>query len=174
MTTRAARVYALGAAAAVTSAERDNTSVLFVLDGSPILIEFPGSINQKLERIGFNLFDVRRTIVTHTHVDHLYGLPSFLHHAYVRRKYAAYTGEDDRANSCELTIIGYAETVEFVRNLLDVFDFIHDPDMFPLRHEVVEAGADGSAFAPGWRLHNRPGAHGDLRTLGSITLRIWP
>ena len=69
----------LGTAAAVGGAERDNTSLALQVPGEIILIDCPGSMTAKLDRSGFNFRTVSKILLTHDHIDHIYGLPSLIH-----------------------------------------------------------------------------------------------
>ncbi len=69
----------LGTSAAVADAQRDNASLLVNSGGENILVDCPGSIIPKLKRVGVDPFSLRNVILTHDHVDHIYGLPSLIH-----------------------------------------------------------------------------------------------
>jgi len=69
----------LGSGTAVPTAERDNTALAFRMDGATVLIDCPGSVEQKLARAGIDPLRLDVAVITHTHVDHAYGLPSLVH-----------------------------------------------------------------------------------------------
>lgn len=78
-----AKIIFLGTAAAVASASRDNTSLLFIEDkGTKFLIDCPGSPVNKLSRVNIDFRQISQIILTHSHPDHLYGLASLLHSQY--------------------------------------------------------------------------------------------
>ncbi len=69
------RIVFLGTSGAVSSANRDNTSLLI----DNILVDCPGNVFGKLQKIGCDPVQmVDHIILTHRHIDHIYGLPSFL------------------------------------------------------------------------------------------------
>ena len=72
----------LGTASAVASQKRDNTSLLLRIDRETFLIDCPGSPVYKLKKAGFDFRKIKRIIFTHSHPDHIYGIPSLLHSQY--------------------------------------------------------------------------------------------
>lgn len=72
----------LGTSGAVGSKERDNTSLLFSHKDRKILIDCPGSIVSKLEKVGVDFKEISTIFFTHAHPDHLYGIISLLHSQY--------------------------------------------------------------------------------------------
>ncbi|AEH51183.1 MBL fold metallo-hydrolase [Pseudothermotoga thermarum] len=69
------RIVFLGTSGAVSSTNRDNTSLLI----DNILIDCPGNVFGKLLKAGCDpVQTVDHLIITHRHIDHVYGLPSFL------------------------------------------------------------------------------------------------
>ncbi len=80
------RVIALGSAAAVSSGTRDNTFLAFESQKDIILLDCGGSPYHKLLKAGLNPEHLRGVILTHAHPDHLYGLPSLIHHFIMTRR----------------------------------------------------------------------------------------
>lgn len=68
------RIVFLGTAAAVSTSNRDNTSLLV----DDFLIDCPGSAFGKMKKIGYDPLKLKGVIITHGHVDHIYGLPSLI------------------------------------------------------------------------------------------------
>lgn len=82
------RIIVLGSAAAVSSATRDNTFLAFESHKGIILLDCAGSPYQKLLRAGLNPERLQGVILTHAHPDHIYGLPSLIHHFIMTRRTA--------------------------------------------------------------------------------------
>jgi ribonuclease Z len=80
------RIIVLGSAAAVSSATRDNTSLAFESQKGVILLDCVGSPYQKLLKAGLNPESLKGVILTHAHPDHIYGLPSLIHHFIMTRR----------------------------------------------------------------------------------------
>jgi ribonuclease Z len=73
-----ARCTLLGTAAALPTAERDNTALVFVGDASAILVDCPGGAYAKLLRAGVAPPRLTHLVLTHQHTDHTHGLPGLL------------------------------------------------------------------------------------------------
>jgi ribonuclease Z len=69
----------LGAGSAIPTADRDNTALALQADGATVLIDCPGSVEQKLLRAGIDPVALDAVVITHTHLDHVYGLPALVH-----------------------------------------------------------------------------------------------
>lgn len=97
----------IGTGGSVATEDRDNTSFLLSSSDAAVLIDCPGSVVQKLKRVSFDPRNVRSIIVTHTHPDHVYGLPSLVHSLML--------------DECVIEIIGSELSVRFCADLLDLF-----------------------------------------------------
>ncbi len=75
-----AKIVFLGTAASISTKERDNTSFIFSLSKNKnILIDCPGCPVKKIKERGLNYKTINDIIITHNHVDHIYGIPSLIH-----------------------------------------------------------------------------------------------
>jgi ribonuclease Z len=72
-------LHLLGTGAALPTAARDTTGLLVRGPDGWSLIDCPGAIVHKLARLGLRPADLRRLLITHDHVDHIYGLAHLLH-----------------------------------------------------------------------------------------------
>lgn len=91
----------LGTSAAVGGAKRDNTSLAFRSDGELILVDCPGAVTAKLDRAGFDFRSVSRVLLTHDHIDHIYGLPSLIHSLPGRQEKVELFGSDATLHTIE-------------------------------------------------------------------------
>ncbi|MGM0441318.1 MAG: MBL fold metallo-hydrolase [Elusimicrobiota bacterium] len=73
------KIYFLGTGSARATASRDNTSLYLEWNSANVLIDCPGSIVHKFEKLELDFKNIDRVIITHLHPDHVYGLPSLLH-----------------------------------------------------------------------------------------------
>jgi len=73
------RIVVLGTGPALASAARDNTFFLFESPDGSLFIDCAGSPFHKLLKVGADPDNLSGVILTHSHPDHMYGLPSLIH-----------------------------------------------------------------------------------------------
>lgn len=144
------RMILLGTGTAVPDMDRENTHMIWDGPGGPLLIDAGGSTYQRLLRSRLDPQGLRGVLLTHSHADHINGLPVLLFSM-------ALAGRTE-----PLPIYGLPETLELVRGVVDAFH------LGEYRVEVVwtplEAGATLSLSedAGGWSIrtamtqHSRP------------------
>lgn len=113
----------LGTAGAAPSADRDNTSLLFYTPAEALLVDCGGSPLHRILRAGVDARRLRWVIITHAHVDHIYGLPSLIHTLWL-------TGRQT-----PLTLYALPEPAAIIRRYLALFPIEHSP-RYPL--DLVE------------------------------------
>ena len=72
-------VHVLGSGSGLPTTRRDTTSLLVRAMDGDTLVDCPGGVVHKLARVGVSPGGLRRVILTHSHVDHVYGLPHLIH-----------------------------------------------------------------------------------------------
>ncbi len=72
-------VHVLGSGSGLPTARRDTTSLLVVGPDGSTLVDCPGGVVHKLARVGVRVDQLTRVVLTHDHVDHVYGFPHLLH-----------------------------------------------------------------------------------------------
>lgn len=77
--TKMAKIIFLGTAASIPTSERDNTSFIFSHKKEMFLIDVPGSVVHKLSKINIDFRKIDKIIITHSHIDHFYGLIHLIH-----------------------------------------------------------------------------------------------
>lgn len=142
-----ARVVVLGTAAAVVTAEADNTYLAVQGLGRPLLIDCGGSPHHRLLQTGIDPRDLAGVLLTHDHVDHLYGLPVLVQYLRLAHR------------ERPLTLYGLESTLETVRALLAVveshYEFLRFQPLPPEESFPAIAGDSGVLYTTPTR-HSRP------------------
>ncbi|MBD3305122.1 MBL fold metallo-hydrolase [candidate division KSB3 bacterium] len=116
------KVTLLGTAGAVTDRQRDNVSLVFSAQEAGeasvfhVLIECGGSAAHKLATLGIPYETLTDLIITHTHLDHLYGLPGLVFS--IRYK--------DLDRTAALRIYCPEDAEQIIGALLDFFELRED------------------------------------------------
>lgn len=145
-----ARIVLLGTGTGVPGADRENTHLVFDpgTAGGAVLVDAGGSTYQRLLRAGLDPQTLGAVVLTHTHPDHLNGLPVLLFSLYLAGR---------REEAEPLPIYGLPSTLDRVRIVLDAFDL--ERYVTPVDWRAVEAGDDIALPAPGWTLRTAPTLH---------------
>ena len=137
-----------GTSGAVPSATRDNTALAFYSPGEVVLVDCSGSPYQKLLKGGLDPVRVSSLIVTHRHVDHLYGLPSLAHNMGLAERRAT------------LHVYALPDTTPFLHGFMDLFPL---EAKMPYRielHEIPPKDGYPVLQAQGFRVLSTPVKHG--------------
>ena len=104
------RMTLLGVGTAVPDQDRENTHMVWEAPNGLLLVDAGGSTFQRLLRAGLDPLALRGVFLTHTHADHINGLPALL----FQLALAGYQGA--------LPIYGNAPTIELTRRIVAAFD----------------------------------------------------
>jgi ribonuclease Z len=94
----------------VPTAERDTTALVVRAGATTCLVDVGGSPVQKLRRLALDPVELTAVVVTHTHPDHVYGLPALVQTLTILGRRAP------------LPVYCRVEHVERIRVLLGLFD----------------------------------------------------
>ena len=123
----AQRMVILGAGTALPDHDRDNTFLLWDSPASGLLIDCGGRAYQQVLRAGVDPRSIRMALLTHSHPDHIYGLPAFLFHLWL----AGYPGTFD--------VYANPSTLATARALCDALELEQNGHMCPTNwHELSE------------------------------------
>ena len=100
----------LGVGTGVPDQDRENTHMVWDLPDGLLLVDAGGSTYQRLLRAGLDPHRLRAIVLTHSHCDHINGLPALL----FALKLSGFGGP--------LSIYGNAPTLALVRRVLDAFE----------------------------------------------------
>ena len=137
-----------GTSAAVPTAARDNTALVFYSGEEAVLVDCSGSPYQKILKAGLDAMRVSSLIVTHRHVDHLYGIPSLAHNLGLAGRRAT------------LHVYALPQTMRVLRGFMDLFPL---EDRMPYRveqHEIPAKEGHAVLQAKGFRMLSTPVKHG--------------
>lgn len=115
------KICVLGTAGAVANAERDNVSLAYTSGDFHLLLECGGSAAHKLARLGIPYQHLEHIIITHTHLDHYYGLPGLI---FSMRYY-------DQQRRTPLHVYCPQGAVEEIQAVFDLLR-LHDSRFFPI------------------------------------------
>ena len=145
-----------GTSGAIPSSTRDNTALGFYSPDEVVLVDCSGSPYQKILKAGLDPMRVSSLVVTHRHVDHLYGLPSLAHNM----------GLAGRRTT--LHVYALAETMSFLRGFMDLFPLEKKMSYRIELHEVPPQEGYEILQAKGFRIRSAPVVHG----APNIALRV--
>jgi ribonuclease Z len=103
------RMTLLGVGTAVPDQDRENTHMVWEGPDGLLLIDAGGSTYQRLLRAGLDPLKLRGIFLTHSHADHINGLPALL----FQLSLAGFQGR--------LPIFGNTPTIELTRRVIDAF-----------------------------------------------------
>jgi ribonuclease Z len=136
----------------VPSARRDTTALLVRSRRTTLLIDVGGSPIQKLRRLGVNPVTLDAVIVTHTHPDHVYGLPALVQCLLILGRRAP------------LPVYCRTEHVPVVRGLLDLFGLLAEGLDVPIVGVEARAGVR-ILDTPDLAVTASPNVHGPMPNL---------
>jgi len=148
-----ASLVVLGSSGAVQTAQRDNAALAFRMEESSVLVDCPGSPFLKLRKAGLDPMLLRAVVITHAHPDHIYGLPSLVHHLWML------------ARQEPLPLFAPEPEMDKLRSLLDVFDLRSRAGFLQMHPLIAGASPTVGAASPFWehaggRLSALPSDHG--------------
>jgi len=143
-----AKLFVLGAGAALPSPGRDTTALALRVKESLTLIEAGGSTLQKLQQLDLPLEQVDRLVLTHSHPDHSYGFPAVLLGLWLAGCQEA------------LPVYGPAEALDRLRQILALFGGDEWPNMFPIAYRPIPLEERSLVLeTPDLRITASPGEH---------------
>lgn len=115
-----------GTSGAIPSPDRDNTALAFYSKDEVVLVDCSGSPYQKILKAGLDPMRVTSLIVTHRHVDHVYGIPSLAHNMGLAGRRAT------------VHVYALPETMKILRGFIGLFPL---EEKMPYRIELHEVPA---------------------------------
>lgn len=145
------RITLLGVGCGIPDADRDFTSLVWQgeQDGqpSPVLIDAGGSPYRNLLKAGIEPITLRALILTHSHCDHIGGLPSLLFSMWLAGR-----------RQVPLPIYGLEPTIALAKKIVEAFDL--EVYAAPIEWHPFAAGDSLDEIAgDGWSLQTAPTIH---------------
>lgn len=137
-----------GTSGAIPSPNRDNTALAFYSEDEVVLVDCSGSPYQKILQAGLDPKRVSSLIVTHRHVDHVYGIPSLAHNLGLAGRRAT------------LHVHALPETMTILRGFLDLFPLEAKMPYRIQLHEVPPKENFRLLRAKGFSIESTPVKHG--------------
>jgi ribonuclease BN (tRNA processing enzyme) len=69
----------LGTGGSISGGQRHNTSLVIIENSTVLIFDCSGTPEKSLAKQGISLAQIRHLFLTHSHPDHIYGLPSLVH-----------------------------------------------------------------------------------------------
>lgn len=139
------RMTLLGVGTAVPDQDRENTHMVWEGPDGLLLIDAGGSTYQRLLRAGLDPLRLRGVFLTHSHADHVNGLPALL----FQLSLAGFAGA--------LPIYGNRPTLDLMRRVLEAFDL--GRHQVPVEWVEVAGGQEVPLSAEGYRLRAADTVH---------------
>ncbi len=102
--------YFLGYTGSMQRRGVSNTSLAVTAEGRTLLVDLSGSPVQALKEADIDPATIAGVLLTHTHIDHIYALPSLLHQLWLGGR------------TEPLALISNGPTAAFAKRLIDLFD----------------------------------------------------
>lgn len=147
-------VHFLGYTGSIQHAGSANVSLVVEESREVVLVDVSGAPVMEMLKAGIDPRDLKTVLITHSHIDHIYALPSLIHQLWLM----------GRAEP--LVIVGNRETIGKARELCSLFGLEQKNRMFPLVWKILENGVYGS-LAGQLRLTVFPVPHG-VPTVGCV------
>jgi ribonuclease Z len=142
----------LGSSGAVPTAARDTTALIVRAGRTLCLVDVGGSPVQKLRRVGVDPVALTAVVVTHTHPDHVYGLPALVQCLLILGRTAP------------LPIYCRVEHVAMVEKLLGLFGLFDEGLELPIMPVAPREGVRVLA-TPDLVVTASPNVHGSMPNL---------
>ncbi len=120
--------YLLGYTGSIQRRGVSNTSLAVTAEGRTLLVDLSGSPVQALKEADIDPATIAGVLLTHTHIDHIYALPSLLHQLWLGGR------------TEPLTLIANGPTAAFAKRLIALFDLERKKGFFPLVWHEIEEG----------------------------------
>ncbi len=169
------KIIFLGTSAGVPTKERNVTSILLVRKGEYIFFDFGEGTQRQLFTIGMGFISKMKIFITHTHGDHILGLPGLLQTLCLFKRTAP------------LNIYGPPQLASFIDFMIDFLNIdltfeikfhpVRDGDLFDFKEYYIKALRNkhaGLSFSYMFKEYDKPGRFNvELALKRGVPKTIW-
>lgn len=119
------KIIILGSANSIADAQHENTHLVIQEDSTFILVDCVGTPIVRLEQAGLDFNQLHNLILTHSHPDHISGVPLLLMNMWLLGR------------THPLTILGLEETLALIQSLMAAYEWSKWPNFFPVNFRVL-------------------------------------
>jgi len=158
------RLTFLGTASALPTSTQDNTSLLCENNGCYVMVDCSGNPSRKLWQLGVGVEALQHLIITHSHIDHVYAVPSLVDALGIAGR------------ETPLHIYALRETMQTIVTLLDLWHLrTRDYCNFPLALHTLEGSENEAVFQDtNFALRTTPTQHATPSVAVKLTFPIRP
>lgn len=120
------KVIFLGASGGIQTSQSSNVSFCVIHEGEALLVETSGSPVTEMKRQRIDPLCLTGVLITHSHIDHIYALPSLIHNLWLMKRTAP------------LAIYANQQTMVMVKDLLALFALESKKGMFPIIYQILD------------------------------------
>lgn len=138
--------------------ERNNTSIFWTNNAQQrLMVDCGGNPSRTLLEAGSDPSQVTDLILTHPHVDHIYGLPALIQEKWLYKGFSS---------GKELRIWGLESTLEVAQQVVQAFELEEKQNAVQLHWNLLEDKYCGEISIPGWNLQYFQVTHGSTQGIG--------
>jgi len=153
------RIHFLGTGGAIPSKTRENASLLIESEDSLLLVDCSGTPFHSILKAQCDPRKLHAVILTHAHVDHIYGLPSLVHSIWL---------QNFPNKQGTLKFYGLESTLGYAEKLIDVFELGSKKGALIIEYWPLDGEkADNIGLElRDWEVYSCPVTHGTIPTVG--------
>jgi len=151
------KIHFLGTGSSVPSFNRQNTSLLLEFDDKSVLIDCSGTPIKSILNSNSDLEKLTDVVITHTHVDHIYSLPSLIHGLWLLSPVYP---------KIEISIHGLKSTLDKAEELIDIFGLRDKKNPLNIKMKKIVSFKEPIVRTQRWNIFPFRVTHGESDAIG--------